>query len=275
MTKSRTPDLPYRAAVFDLDGVITDTRRLHVAAWKEMIDDYLERRNRRDGDDQPPFDPGEDYEEYVDGKPRYQGLASFLESRGIDLPRGEPSDPPDRETVCGLGNRKQEIFRRLLDEEGPEVIAPMADLVRDLRRRGVAVAYATSSRNGEHVVAVAGLTDLWDAAVDGRSLDEMDLSGKPDPDMFQEAVRRLDADPADSLLFEDARAGVEAGRRGGFALVVGVAGGDDDPEPLERAGADLVVDRQDPPDPDRLAEEVRRSPGGGRRRPPVEGESRR
>lgn len=260
-----THSLPFRAAVFDLDGVITDTRRVHVEAWKEMLDGYLEHRNRRDGEDQPPFDPDEEYREHVDGKPRYQGLAAFLESRGIDLPRGEASDPPDRETVCGLGNRKQEIFRNHLEQEGPEVFRPMVDLVRELRRRGVAVAYATSSRNGRRVVEEAGLTDLWDAAVDGTTLDELDLAGKPDPDMFLEAARRLEAKPGDSLLFEDARAGVEAGRRGGFALVVGVAGGEEDPEPLRRAGADLVVDRQHPPDPDRLADECRHAaaPAGG------------
>lgn len=244
--------LPFEAAVFDLDGVLTRTAGVHAAAWKEMIDAYLATRAERTGEEQPPFDPEEEYRRTVDGKPRYEGLASFLASRGIEVPWGDPSDAPGTETVCGLGNRKQEIFRAMLDEEGVERIEPMIALARSLRRRGVAVGFATASRNGRRVVEAAGIAAMADAVVDGVTSGELGLAGKPEPDLFLETARRLGAEPARCALFEDSRAGVEAGRRGGFGLVVAVAGPPRRHASLRGAGADLVIDREAPPSPEEL-----------------------
>ena len=254
-----TEPLPFDAAVFDLDGVLTRTAELHAAAWKEMIDAFLATRAERTGEEQPPFDPEEEYRRTVDGKPRYEGLASFLASRGIALPWGDPSDAPGRETVCGLGNRKQEVFRAMLDEEGVERIEPMIGLARALRRRGLAVGFATASRNGRRVVEAAGIAALADALVDGVTAHELGLAGKPEPDLFLETARRLGAEAGRCVLFEDSRAGVEAGRRGGFGLVVGVAGPGQPREPLRRAGAHLVMDREAPCSPEEL--EARFAPG--------------
>lgn len=241
----RTPSSrSLRAAVFDLDGVITDTARLHALAWKELIDGYLELRNWRHGESNSPFDPHRDYREYVDGKPRAQGLWSFLEARGIRVPFGDPDDPPDRETVCGLAHRKDQLFQEVLAREPVDVVAGTVTLVRALRDRGVRVAVASSSRNCRGILERAGLTDLFEARVDGVTLRELGLSGKPDPDMFVEAARRIEADPADAAVFEDAVSGVQAGRRGAFGLVVGVAPDASARASLRSAGAHLLWEAQ-------------------------------
>jgi alpha,alpha-trehalase len=207
------------AVIFDLDGVLTRTAAVHAAAWKALFDRYLLRRA-----DRPfvPFDSDSEYRRHVDGKPRYDGVRDLLASRGITLPRGSPDDPPGRETVCGLGNRKNEIFRRRLARQGVEVYESAVRCVDELRAAGVRVGVVTSSKNGEAVLEAAGLRDRFPVRVDGLTLERLHLAGKPAPDVFLEAARRLEVAPARAVVVEDAAAGVEAGRRGGFGLVVGV-----------------------------------------------------
>jgi trehalose-phosphatase len=210
------------AAVFDLDGVVTFTARLHAAAWKDLFDAYLRERSERTGEPLRPF-TDEDYRTFVDGRPRYDGVRTFLASRGIELPEGEPSDPPEAETIAGLGNRKNELFRARLEREGADVDAEAVRLLRELREAGVPVGVATSSRNGPLVLEKAGLADLFDARVDGVISAELGLPGKPAPDIFLECLRRLGrTEPDATMMAEDATAGVEAGRAGGFGLVLGV-----------------------------------------------------
>ncbi len=241
MTDSRLPvgKNRYDAVLFDLDGVLTDTATLHAASWKKLFDAYL---RARDGPDFTPFDIGTDYRAHVDGKPRYQGVESFLRSRHIELPFGTPDDPPDRETVCGLGNRKNRIFHQCLEREGVAPFRHAVAFVRSLRRRGIATAVVSSSRNCGAIVKAAALEALFDVRVDGVDAARLALKGKPDPDMFLEAARRLGVTPGRAVVVEDALAGVAAGRNGGFGLVVGVDRSGH-PEDLEAHGADLVVTR--------------------------------
>jgi len=227
------------AVLFDLDGVITDTVSIHQAAWKHLFDDYLARRPERVGEDQRWFTDG-DYRRYVDGKPRYNGVADFLRSRGIGLSWGRTSDSDDAETVCGLGNRKNRYFRECLDHDGVSVFESTVDLIWRLRNAGVGAAVFSSSRNCQAVLEAVGLGDLFPVRVDGVVADRLGLPGKPDPSVLVEATRRLGADPARCVVVEDAEAGVEAGQRGGFALVIGVdrTGHADQ---LRQHGADVVV----------------------------------
>jgi beta-phosphoglucomutase family hydrolase len=220
----------FQGAVLDLDGVITDTARVHVQAWKQLFDDLLAERLAAGQPGFEPFDPDADYRRYVDGKPRYDGAASFLAARGLD---GEV-DP------VALGDRKNEYFRARLERDGVEVFGGSRWFVREVRRHGWKTAVASASRNCGPVLDRAELTDLFDAVVDGQVAAELELPGKPDPATFLEAARRLAVAPADAIVVEDAQAGVEAGRRGGFGLVVGVARAEvaDD---LRRCGADVVV----------------------------------
>ena len=231
----RVDDL--RGFITDMDGVVTDTAALHERAWKRLFDAYLQERR---GDDAEPFTSA-DYDRYVDGRPRYDGAAAFLESRDIELPRGTPDDPPDRETVCGLGNRKNRHFRELVEDEGVTVLEDAVRWLRATARRGYPLAVVTSSRNGRRVLEAADLTDLFDARVDGLDGEERGLPGKPAPDYFLAAARELGVEPDVTGIAEDSRAGVEAGRRGGFGLVIGVTGGADG-SGLRAAGADIVVD---------------------------------
>jgi len=229
----------WQAVIFDMDGVLTDTARVHARAWKQMFDDYLESRG--DGGDVARFDIEEDYRHHVDGRPRCDGVRSFLESRGIRLEEGDPKDEPERETICGLGNRKNALFLEQLRRQGPERFEDAVVLVRALRAAGVPVAVISASRNAREVLEEAGMLGLFDARVDGVVAEEIGLEGKPAPDVFVEAARQLGASREQSVVIEDARAGVEAGRRGGFGRVIGVArhGGE---AGLRDAGADLVVE---------------------------------
>lgn len=224
------------AVVFDTDGVLTDTASVHAAAWKRLFDEYLRGRGGE------PFRPFEydDYLRYVDSKPRFDGVAAFLASRGISLPWGDPSDPPERETVSGLGNRKNGYFLALVDEDGVRPFATSLELVRELRARGVRLAAVSASRNFAAVLRAAGMHGLFDAEVDGLDAARLGLAGKPDPALFLEAAGRLGVPPERAAVVEDALAGVEAGRRGGFGLVVGVDRGGQ-AEELRARGADVVV----------------------------------
>jgi beta-phosphoglucomutase family hydrolase len=229
-----------RVCLFDLDGVLTQTAKVHAAAWKEMFDAYLKDRADRMGEKFVPFDPVDDYDEYVDGKPRYEGVQSFLTSRGIDLPRGEPSDSPQEETIDGLGNRKNEIALRLIREQGVEPYEGSVRYVHAARDAGLRRAVVSSSTNCRDVLVAAGIEDLFEARIDGVVADRERLQGKPAPDTFLAGARALDADPKEAAVFEDALAGVAAGRAGGFGYVVGVdrTGQADQ---LREHGADVVV----------------------------------
>lgn len=245
-THSRFPDpVPpldrFAAVLFDLDGVVTRTAAVHAAAWKRLFDAYLERRARRTGTPFAPFDADADYRRYVDGRPRADGTRAFLEARGIvDLPAGSPDDGPEAETIHGLGNRKNLLFREALASDGVAVYETVVELLRTLRARGVRTAVVSSSRNCRAVLDVAGIADLFDVRVDGVDLAEHGLPGKPDPALFLEAARRLGVPPGRAVVVEDAVAGVAAGRRGGFGLVVGVDRGDR-ASALAEAGADIVT----------------------------------
>ena len=231
-----------QAMIFDLDGVITFTARVHAAAWKELFDQFLKQRALELHQPFREFTVEGDYLNYVDGKPRYDGVASFLASRGISIPYGTPSDPPSAQTVCGLGNRKDNLFTRKIHEVGIDVDHDAVDFVHQLRERAVRVGLASSSRNAVAIVKQAGIRQLFDEIVDGVVSDRLHLRGKPEPDIFLQCLRQLESDPEPdkSGIAEDAIAGVMAGQRGGFGLVLGVdrkrSGA------LGRNGANWVID---------------------------------
>jgi trehalose-phosphatase len=230
------------AAIFDLDGVITQTARVHARAWKRMFDEYLRERSERRNEPFLPFSIAEDYPRYVDGKPRYDGVSSFLESRGIKLDYGTPEDPPGKETYCGLGNRKNKLFRDVIHAEGVDVYDDAVATIREWRRLNIKTAVVSSSKNCALIVRVAGLERLFDASVDGAEAEKLDIPGKPAPDLFTLAAKKLDVHPERALIVEDAIAGVQAGRAGGFALVVGVARKADRAD-LKKHGADVMVQK--------------------------------
>jgi len=209
-------------AVFDLDGVITFTASTHAASWKRMFDEYLRHRAETRGEAFVAFDADHDYLTYVDGKPRIDGVKSFLASRGIELPEGSPDEPPNEKTAWGLGNRKNEAFREVLEAEGVEVDEAAVSFVRILKSRGIRVAVASSSKNCGPVLERAGLSDLFEARVDGVVSAAEGLSGKPAPDIFLEAAKRIGVTPERAFVVEDAISGVQAGAAGGFGLVIGV-----------------------------------------------------
>jgi beta-phosphoglucomutase family hydrolase len=211
-----------RACLFDLDGVLTKTATVHAAAWKQMFDAYLRERAERTGEEFVPFDPKADYGEYVDGKPRADGVRSFLESRGIELPEGNPDDPPGAETIYGLGNRKNELVVRLIREQGVEPYEGSVRYLEAVRDAGLRRAVVSSSANCHDVLIAAGIDDFFEARIDGIVAKREHLKGKPAPDTFLAAARELDAAPGEAAVFEDALAGVAAGRAGNFACVVGV-----------------------------------------------------
>ena len=230
----------FDAFLFDLDGVITRTAELHAAAWKTLFDEYLAAHAARRSAPFVPFDVAVDYRAHVDGKPRRAGVRDFLASRDVRLPEGTPHDEPTAETVHGLGKRKDRYFLDLLEREGVAVYQSAIALVRQARAQGVKTAVVSSSRNTARVLRVARLTDLFRLRVDGALASRVGLAGKPDPAMFLEAARRLGVLPSRSVVFEDATAGVEAGRGGGFGLVVGV-GDASHAEGLRQHGAHVVV----------------------------------
>ncbi|SDH47021.1 beta-phosphoglucomutase family hydrolase [Roseospirillum parvum] len=232
----RLDTLGLRALVFDLDGVVTSTARLHFGAWKALFDAYLETR---DGPGFAPFTEA-DYMTLVDGRPRYEGVAKFLASRGIELPHGSPNDAPEAETVCGLGNRKNIHFNHLLTTQGAEVFPSSVRLIERLKAKGLAMAVNSSSRNCQRVLETTGLLPLFDAVVDGVYADEHGLPGKPQPETFLAAARLVGAEPATAAVFEDAVAGVRSARAGGFRLVVGIDRGAGRQALLD-GGADVVV----------------------------------
>jgi beta-phosphoglucomutase family hydrolase len=229
------------ACLFDMDGVLTQTAKVHARAWKQMFDEFLKRRAKETGENQSPFDLVDDYERYVDGKPRYDGVRDFLASRHVDLPDGTPDDPPDANTVAGLGNRKNDLVQRLIREDGVQVYDGSMRYVKAVRDAQLRTAVVSSSKNTDEVLAAAGIAGLFDDVVDGHAVEDRGLHGKPAPDTFLAAARDLDVEPGNAAVFEDALAGVEAGRAGGFGFVVGV-NRSDEAEALRAHGADVVVD---------------------------------
>jgi beta-phosphoglucomutase family hydrolase len=235
-------DLPrgITTCLFDLDGVLTQTAAVHARAWKEMFDDFLREWAERTGEPFEEFDRPTDYDEYVDGKPRLDGVHSFLQSRGIDLPMGSPTDPPDADTVHGLGTRKNDLVLELIRRQGVEPFEGSVRFAEAVRDAGMRRAVVSSSTNCADVLAAAGIDHLFEEIVDGVVAERERLAGKPAPDTFLAAARILGAEPSEAAVFEDAQAGVEAGRAGNFGWVVGVDR-TGQAEALRRRGADVVV----------------------------------
>ncbi len=234
--------LPNRvtACLFDLDGVLTPTAAVHAAAWKEMFDAYLKQRADGGGGKFVPFDPDADYDSYVDGKPRNDGTRSFLQARGIELPEGSDSNGPDADTITGLGARKNKIVLQKIAAGGVQAYPGSARYLQAVRKAGLRTAVVSSSTNCKDVLDAAGISGDFDVVIDGVVARSQHLDGKPAPDTFLAAARELGVDAADAAVFEDALAGVAAGRAGHFGVVVGVdRGGQADA--LREHGADVVV----------------------------------
>ncbi|MFH1957448.1 MAG: beta-phosphoglucomutase family hydrolase [bacterium] len=230
----------FKGAIFDMDGVITTTASVHSRAWKAVFDEFLKNRAEKKSGEFVPFTHEKDYLPYVDGKPRLDGIKSFLDSRKIKIPEGGPEDPPGRTSVWALGNRKNKLFRKIVSEDGVEVFEPAVKLVRELQENGIKVGVATSSKNCRFILEKAGLLELFETIVDGVVSNKLKLKGKPAPDIFITAARNLNLLPGECLMVEDAIAGVRAGKNGNFALVLGVAR-NFSPDILLSNGADMAV----------------------------------
>ncbi len=237
--KINTPAMKPEGIIFDLDGVITDTAAVHASAWKKMFDDFLASRHQKPAEDLRKFSP-EDYRQFVDGKPRYEGVDAFLKSRNILIPFGHPNNSPDAETICGLGNRKNQLFNTIVDKEGVRVYDSSVRLIRSLHDEGIPLAVASSSKNCRTVLEKTGLLPFFGACIGGLISAEKNLNGKPEPDIFLYAAKMLHVSPEHSVVIEDAVSGVKAGKKGNFGLVIGVAREGNEAELLE-AGADWVV----------------------------------
>ncbi len=236
----------YGAWLFDMDGVLTKTAAVHAAAWKQAFDEFLHSEAQRAGTQFVPFDIEGDYDQYVDGEPREDGVRNFLASRGITLREGDDGDPVDARSVKGLSNRKNELVLEVMARDGVAVFEGVTELVSALRRRGVNVAVVSASENTKAALGAAGILELFDAIVDGVVVKERHLAGKPAPDSFLEGARMLGIEPAHCVVLEDALAGVQAGRAGHFSLVIGVdhhdaPGVNDYADQLRANGANVVV----------------------------------
>jgi beta-phosphoglucomutase family hydrolase len=236
----------YRAWLFDMDGVLTKTALVHAAAWKQAFDAFLQEESARTGATYAPFDAEGDYEKYVDGEPRADGVRNFLKARGITLPEGKDSDPPSAATVCGVGNRKNELVLEVMKKKAVQSYDGVRELIGELKSKGVKVAVVSASENTVAALTAAGLNDLFDARVDGHVVKDKNLAGKPAPDSFLEAAKELGVDASAAVVLEDALAGVQAGRAGHFALVIGVDHHDqgdahDYADQLRENGANVVV----------------------------------
>jgi beta-phosphoglucomutase family hydrolase len=230
----------YDAVLFDLDGVITNTAKLHAACWKQMFDEYLQKRAGERGEAFRPFDLAADYRLYLDGKPRFDGVRDFLASRGIRLPEGDSDDPPQAETVRGLGNRKNKLVGDAIERVGVEAYEGSVHFIDKLRRNGFKIALVTSSENCAAVLKATKLEPLFDVRVDGHMVETQNLAGKPAPDTFLMAAQLLGVEPGRAVVVEDAIPGVQAGSSGKFGLVIGVAR-KGNAEELKQHGANVVV----------------------------------
>jgi len=231
----------YDAVLFDLDGVVTDTAGIHAACWKQMFDEYLQKRASDKGETFRPFDLTTDYRLYVDGKPRFDGVRDFLSSRSIELPEGDADDHAEVETVCGLGNRKNDLVNQIIADVGVEPYEGTVRFINQLRRNGFKIAVVTSSQNCTTVLKAANLDDFFEVRVDGNTIDEQGLAGKPAPDTYLIAAKLLRVEPIRTVVIEDAISGVQAGVNGNFGLVIGIAR-KGNAEELKHHGAQLVVE---------------------------------
>lgn len=230
----------FDAVLFDLDGVLTATAKVHAVSWKRMFDEFLSQRSKDNNKSFVPFEIDTDYKHYVDGKPRLEGVRSFLKLRGIDLPEGSADTASEEHTIYSLGKRKDEIFHSILKNDGVEVYETSVAWVNYLRSQEIKIAVVSSSRNCEAVLKAADITDLFDARVDGKVAASLEIAGKPAPDTYLKAAQMLNAQPKRCVVVEDAISGVQAGRAGGFGLVIGV-NRNDDADALINNGADIVV----------------------------------
>ncbi|WP_162053029.1 beta-phosphoglucomutase family hydrolase [Pontibacter pamirensis] len=231
-----------KALILDLDGVITQTAKVHAKAWKKMFDDYLLQRGKQEGVVYKPLEIATDYREYIDGIARYDGVRNFLASRNIVLPEGTAADAPGKETVAGLGNLKNNYFQEVIKQDGVQVYNDTVAFLKQKIEQGFRTAVISASKNCQPILAAAGLEELFEVRVDGVMSVELGLKGKPAPDVFTEAARQLGVQPSEAAIFEDALAGVEAGKAGGFALVVGINRTDETTELLKH-GANLVLEK--------------------------------
>ena len=231
----------FKGALFDLDGVITNTAKLHAESWKQMFDQFLASYKGEAGKHYDPFDIESDYPNYIDGKPRLDGVKSFLSTRGITLPEGSRDDPPESDTIGGLGNRKNRIFRQLLDQKPVEVYRENVNQIIEWRKQGIKTAVISSSKNCAVVLEKTGLNSLFDVRVDGVIAQRLKLKGKPEPDVFLEGTRRMDLEPSECLVFEDAISGVQSGNEGNFGLVIGITTTNSQKTLIDN-GADVAVD---------------------------------
>jgi HAD superfamily hydrolase (TIGR01509 family) len=242
LSPENPPDmLNFNAAIFDMDGVITRTAAVHALAWKKMFDEYLHYREEKYNEPFREFTQAGDYLAFVDGRPRYKGVDAFLKSRGISIAAGDPSDDTRQETICGLGNRKNEFFNQVIKERGVGIYESTIDLIWELLTRGVKVGVATSSRNSALILKMAGVASLFETCVDGVVSAGLGLKGKPEPDIFTRASDNLGVKYHHAIVIEDAISGVEAGARGKFGLVIGIARENNAAE-LKDHGADVVVE---------------------------------
>jgi beta-phosphoglucomutase family hydrolase len=230
----------YDSVLFDMDGVITDTASLHAACWKQLFDEFLEKRAKLQSEEFCPFDIVTDYRLHVDGKPRFEGVRDFLKSRGIELPEGNAEDPVDVETVCGLGNRKNELVNHAIATKGVQAYNGSVQFIHLLHRNGYKLAVVTSSQNCASILKAVQLDKFFEVRVDGNTIHAQRLKGKPAPDTFLLAARLLGAEPIRTVVIEDAISGIQAGSAGKFGLVIGIARSGDADE-LKRHGAHLVV----------------------------------
>ncbi len=232
--------IAFQSVIFDLDGVVTKTATVHAHAWKKTFDEYLNFRKDYYKEPFQEFTYKNDYLKYVDGKPRYEGVKNFLESRNIHLPFGKPSDSAEQETICGIGNRKNILFKQALEEKGAEIFESTVKLIKDLKNSGIKIGVASSSENCQEILQSVNLEQLFETRVDGVISKKLSLKGKPEGDIFVTAAKNLNSLPENSVVVEDASSGVEAGRNGGFGLVIGVARENNENE-LATHGADLIV----------------------------------
>ena len=230
----------FKAALFDLDGVVTKTAAVHARAWQQLFNEFLQADSIRTGRPFRPFDIEYDYPQYVDGKPWYEGVKSFLDAREIALPWGTPDDGPEENTIHGLGNKKDRYFQTYLREAGVEVYPDTVRFLRMVRDYGMKTAIVSSSNHAQQVLEAAGLAPLFDTRIDGHEMQRLHLHGKPAADTFLEAAGRLNVDPQRAMVIEDAQVGVEAGRNGGFGLVIGLDRRNQ-AEALRQHGADIVA----------------------------------
>ena len=229
----------YDAFIFDLDGVVTETAKIHARAWKKTFDAFLQDL-AGPGEDSKPFEIETDYVRYVDGIPRYKGVETFLDSRNIHIPYGDPGDPPGKETVCGIGNQKNELFKKIIEKGSIDVYESTLALIRQLRENGVKTAIISSSKNCGTILNTLDIAKLFDTKIDGLDAEKLELRGKPDPDIFTTAARQLGVDIEKAVVVEDAILGVKAGKKGNFGLVLAIDRGHQARNLLEN-GADMVV----------------------------------